>query len=153
MSVQLRGGRQLQARLRAIGDTSQFLRGFAPLGLRHIKIETPRKTGNLSRLNTIESVTDREIRYSNRANYAAAVHQGSRPHAIVPRLKKVLRFAATPGAARLSGTPRTGAPVVFARRVRHPGAKANPFMTRGLRIALGETSLGRAIVDLWNKAA
>jgi hypothetical protein len=153
MSIQLRGGRELQARLSAIGDTSQLLRKFAPLGLRHIKIETPRKTGNLSRANAILSVSDREVRYGNRANYAVPVHEGSKPHTIVPTRRKALRFAPSASGRRLSGSPQTGAQVVFAKRVRHPGNKANPFMARGLRSALAETDFGRAIVDLWDKAA
>lgn len=153
MSATIRGKRELEARLRAIGDTSKVLRKFAPEGLRQIKIETPRKTGNLGRNNSILSVSDTEVRYGNRANYAAPVHEGSRPHDIVPKRAKALRFAASPGGARLTGTPRSGSQVVFAKRVRHPGNKANPWMARGIRLALDRFGFGRFIVKVWDEAS
>lgn len=152
MSVELKGRKQLEARFRAIGDTSKLLRKFAPAGLGEIKRETPFRTRNLSRNNDIASISDSEIRYVNRAAYAAPVHEGSKPHDIRPRRRKALRFA--PGAgATLTGRPRRGAQVVFAKRVRHPGNKPNPFMLRGLRNAIEKFSFGRAIVERWNGAA
>lgn len=59
----------------------------------------------------------------NVATYAAALHNGSRPHEIRPRRVKMLRF---PG--------RDGAPT-FRSLVHHPGTKAKPW----LRDALNET--------------
>lgn len=53
--------------------------------------------------------------------YTLVHHEGSRPHVIMPKKAKVLRF-----------TTKTGK-VVFARRVNHPGTKANRFLTRALR--------------------
>lgn len=50
------------------------------------------------------------------AEYAVYVHEGTRPHVIRPRNKKVLAF---PGAS--GGT-------VFAREVQHPGTVARPFL-------------------------
>lgn len=152
MSAILKGRRELEARFRAIGDTSKLLRKFAPAGLGEIKRETPRRTSNLSRNNIIASITDTEIRYANKANYAVPVHEGSRPHDIVPRRRKALRFAPGKGST-LSGRPRAGAQVVFARRVRHPGNKANPFMLRGLRNAIERFSFARGIVERWDGAA
>jgi hypothetical protein len=49
------------------------------------------------------------------APHAILHHEGTRPHLIVPRSAKVLRF---PG--------RSG--IVFARRVNHPGTKPNRFL-------------------------
>lgn len=65
------------------------------------------------------------------ASYAAAVHQGSRPHEIKPKRATLLRFAV---AERKS----TGEPgLVFAKRVQHPGhPQGNPFLLRALRQAL-----------------
>jgi hypothetical protein len=51
----------------------------------------------------------------NRAKYASAVHDGSGPHIIRARKKKVLRF-------------EVAGKVVFARSVRHPGTSANPWL-------------------------
>ncbi len=151
MSAELRGRRELEARFRAIGDTSRLLRKFAPGGLAEIKRETPHRTRNLSRNNAIGSISADEVRFVNRAAYAAPVHEGSRPHDIRPVRRKALRFAVG-GNATLSGRPRSGAPVVFARRVRHPGNKANPFMLRGLRKAIERFGFGRSVVETWDEA-
>src|SRR5687768_7984981 len=50
------------------------------------------------------------------APYAAPVHEGARPHVIRPRNARALRF-------------EVGGRVVFARRVNHPGNRANPFLS------------------------
>jgi hypothetical protein len=49
------------------------------------------------------------------------VLDGTRPHIIRPRRAKALRF-------------EVGGGVVFAKRVRHPGTRANDFMGRALRL-------------------
>lgn len=50
------------------------------------------------------------------------VHNGSRPHVILPRRRTYLRF-------------EVGGRVVFARRVNHPGYRGDPFLTRAMRDA------------------
>lgn len=50
------------------------------------------------------------------------VHNGTRPHVILPRRGKYLVF-------------EVGGRTVYARRVNHPGNKADPFLTRALRDA------------------
>lgn len=52
-------------------------------------------------------------------------HEGSRPHVIVPRRKRALVFY-----------PSGGGPLVFARRVRHPGTSPNRFLTDSLPLAV-----------------
>lgn len=52
-------------------------------------------------------------------------HEGTRPHLIRPRYKKVLRFP---------GHSRTG--WVFAKLVRHPGTKPNRYLTDNLPRAM-----------------
>jgi HK97 gp10 family phage protein len=47
--------------------------------------------------------------------YALFVHEGTRPYMIYPRKASVLAF-------------RVGSKMVFAKSVRHPGIKANPFV-------------------------
>lgn len=49
------------------------------------------------------------------------VHEGARPHLIRPRRAKALRF-------------EVNGQVVFTQLVRHPGNRANPFLTRALRL-------------------
>lgn len=46
---------------------------------------------------------------------------GTHPHIIRPRRRKALRFT-------------SGGSVVFARRVQHPGSRANPFLIRALEV-------------------
>lgn len=53
----------------------------------------------------------------NTAPYAGFVHDGTRPHVIVPRNASVLRFV-----------PKGGGGPVFARRVNHPGTSPRPWM-------------------------
>lgn len=48
-------------------------------------------------------------------NIARWQHEGTKAHLIVPRSKKVLRFA-------------VNKEFVFSKRVRHPGIKADPFL-------------------------
>lgn len=53
------------------------------------------------------------------AEYALAVHQGTRPHDITPVRARVLAWQA-PGGTQ------------FATRVHHPGTKGRPFLTAAL---------------------
>lgn len=55
----------------------------------------------------------------NTASYALMVHNGTRPHEILPRSKRALYF-------QMNGAP------VFARRVHHPGTSARPFLRDSL---------------------
>lgn len=52
--------------------------------------------------------------------YAAMVNDGTSPHIIRPRRAQALRFT-------------VGGRVVYAKLVRHPGTRANPFLDRALR--------------------
>jgi hypothetical protein len=54
-------------------------------------------------------------------DYAVMVEDGTRPHIIRPRNKRALRF-------RPGGSGR----YVFAKFVRHPGTRPQPFMDRAL---------------------
>lgn len=59
-----------------------------------------------------------------RAPYVLPVHQGARPHVIVPSIKSALAFT-------IDGRP------VVTRRVNHPGNRAQPFLTLALSAAAG----------------
>ena len=54
--------------------------------------------------------------------YAVYHHDGTRPHVIRPRRKRVLKF-------------QSGGQTVFARKVNHPGTRANPFLLRAAQQA------------------
>lgn len=64
------------------------------------------------------------VRVGTNVDYAQAVHDGTRPHVILPRRASVLRF------------PSRGS-IVFARRVNHPGTRAYPFLRDALPAAKG----------------
>lgn len=60
------------------------------------------------------------------------VDEGTPPHDIYPKNKKLLRFGLNPVAKTVPGNilsraGRPGSPMVFARKVRHPGTKARKF--------------------------
>jgi hypothetical protein len=147
----VKGLSQLLSRFAAIKPSPKLMRDLALHAVREQKLLAPRKTGNLGRSIGVGRVTDNYAETIAKANYAAFVELGTRPHVIRPKSKKVLRFAPR-GAGRLSGSPRKGGAVVFARRVHHPGTKAKPFMVPGAKRAVD--ALGAEfIVRQWNSAA
>ena len=149
----VKGIPQLRSRLEAIKPNREMMQRLGLAAIREQKILVPRKTGNLGRSIGLGSLTASSVETRATANYAAFVELGTRPHDIVPRKAKVLRFALG-GSARLSGAPRTGAAVIFAKRVRHPGTRAQPFMLPGARRAIEAIGgLKDIIVKLWNDAA
>lgn len=85
--------------------------------------EAPAKTGELRNSIRSEPVTvvGDQVRsgVTAAAEHAMFVHEGTRPHLIVARRAKALRFV-------MNGQ------VVFAKSVNHPGTKRNPFMLRAL---------------------
>lgn len=95
------------------------------------RADVPVRTGNLGR-----SIGEGQIRFTGPrtvsgsvhalADYAAPVHEGSRPHLIRPRKAQALRF-------------QIGGRTVFAKLVHHPGSRARPFLRNaGMRIAARE---------------
>ena len=78
------------------------------------------------------------------ASYAAAVHNGTRPHVIVPRRGRYLRF-------------QVGGRTVYARRVRHPGTPARPYLATALVEVAGRAgfvvSVGRNVTVLGGTVA
>lgn len=151
--AELKGYAQLQARLHAIGGQGDagLMRQLGTAAVREEKLLVHRKTGMTGRSIHVASATPKSVTVV--AGFAAPFLEfGTRPHEITPNAAKALRWAASPSGARLTGTPRVGAAVVFAKRVHHPGTKPYPFMVPGAKIALGKVGLS-TIVDLWNGAA
>jgi hypothetical protein len=85
------------------------------------KDEVPVKTAALKRSITMDYRPISVSIYPT-VKYAYYVHEGTKPHEILPRVKKALRW-------------RSGKSWVFAKRVSHPGTKANPFVERTVRRA------------------
>lgn len=147
----IRGLPQLRSRFEAIKPNPDLMRDLAMKAVAEQKRLVPRKTGNLGRSIGVGRVTATSAETRANADYAAYVELGTRAHTIVPRVKKVLRFAAS-GSATLSGRVRSGGQVIFAKRVRHPGTKPQPFMVPGAKKALDDLGV-ESIVKAWNDAA
>ena len=146
------GAGQLESRLTAIGRPQQFLRTLAVAVVREQKLLVSRKTGNLARLIHIGSISNSTATIIASANYAAYTEYGTRAHIILPVNAKALRFAVGAN-RRLSGSPRKGAPVIFAKRVRHPGTRGMHWAQRGAAAAAGKMNLAESVIRIWNEAA
>ncbi len=151
----LSGGKALEARFKAMGQAPKVMLGQLGIrGVREAKLLVPRRTGNLGRTIRIGARTARYVEVKaggvREVGYAAAVEFGSKAHVIVPRKAKALAWG---GARTLGGRLRSGASADhFARRVRHPGTKAKPYLRPGLHKALQQLGLDD-IVKAWNGAA
>ena len=107
-------GRDLNRRLRTLEFRARMSAGFKTGRLR----ERIKRSGPKLNPRGLEGQVGSSVRY------AAAHHEGARPHIILPRKPGgTLRF-------RIAGR------VVFARRVNHPGNKPNRYLSRHLREAV-----------------
>jgi len=64
--------------------------------------------------------------------YALAVHEGTKPHRILPRRGRFLVFPASGSPGKGHGS-RNSSPMIFARVVNHPGTKPRPFLRNALQ--------------------
>lgn len=120
--------RNLMEAASKVANPQELMRGLAPIAERSVKAAAPVRSGKLRRsINT--RVEQKRVVVGTDVSYAAAVHEGTRAHVIRPSSKSVLRFETARG-------------IVFAKEVRHPGTKARPFMTEGLRRAESEIERG-----------
>ncbi len=67
------------------------------------------------------SPTGQFIKIGSKKKYALAHHEGTRPHMIYPRRANALRFVSR-------------GQVVFTYAVKHPGTKANKYLTDNLKL-------------------
>lgn len=147
---ELIGKTALERRLRAIGDTSAFLHVLQLSAVAEAKAIVPRKTGNLARSIAPGAVGQESAKVEATANYAAYVEHGTKPHTIVPKNKKALAWG---GERRLSGRLRSGATAThFAKKVNHPGTKAQPYLVPGAKKAVAKHGV-EVVVKEWNDAA
>lgn len=136
----LRGSKELRARLRAIKTV------FKPVG-RQWADETTSLAR--SRVRVVTGKTRNSIRRRNASLTKAAVvatggarflEAGTVAHQITAKRVTALKFNA-------AGRPR------FARKVRHPATRAQPFLRQSGRDALQKIDMLRDLIDLWNRAA
>ena len=142
MSFKVSGVPQLNSRMEAIKPNPEFMRTLALHAVAEQKKLAPVKTGNLRRTIGIASVTATLAETVATANYALFVELGTRAHEIVPKVRKALKF-----------TPKGASKPVFAKRVRHPGTKSQPFMLPGAQNAVRKAGFKDIVVKQWNDAA
>lgn len=156
LRAQIIGIKQLRARLDAVKTNKGVLRLVAQQGVKEAKLIVPRKTANLARTIRVGTVTDTSATVvaggTTEVGYAIYVERGTRPHVI--RSRPGGPSLAWGGKRTLSGRSRKGSkPTHFARSVRHPGTRARPYLVPGVRRALRQAGLRKAIVKAWDEAA
>lgn len=154
-TVTVKGTRQLQARLRAIGETRPMLRSLQIATVSEAQARVPRKTGHLQRSIVPGSLSDTSATVEARTPYAAAVELGSRPHVIRPKRRRVLAWPENAADRTLAGRPRKNMKgrMVFAGKVNHPGTKAQPYLVPGAKAAVENGGFRDIVVERWNDAA
>lgn len=70
------------------------------------------------------SKTGQQVLVGSDLDYALMHHNGTRPHTILARPEKLLRFSGRNGG------------VVYTHRVDHPGTRANKYLTDNLYLAI-----------------
>lgn len=138
--MSLKGGRQLKARLRALGQT------FKPLGRKWA-----RETVTLSQphIPIVTGKTRRSLRVRHASMKRATVYgsfvagiidKGAKPHMIRARKAPRLVFQA-------------GGRTIFARAVHHRGVRGRHYAAKAGREALRRVDMAQQLIDQWNGAA
>lgn len=112
------------------GDLRAFHRSLTRRIANSARVKVPVRTGNLGRTIGEEMQVYTPFHVSGgveaTANYAAAVHQGSRPHRIIARGDGTLRFM-------WHGRE------TFRKSVWHPGTRSRPFLANaGREVVAGD---------------
>jgi hypothetical protein len=135
----LKGARELRARLTAIKTV------FKPAGRKwtdkttelarsRVKVRTGTTRASIRRKNA--SMVRASVQASGGARF---LERGAKPHTIKARRVGSMKFS-------------VGGRTVFAKRVRHPGSRKQPFLIPSGRDALSEMDLLRELITLWNRA-
>ena len=155
MSIKTTGVQDLHARLVALQGMRKTLMGtLGTAAVREQKLLVPRKTGNLGRSIHLGAVTEHTADTIASASYAADVEFGTRPHVIVPRKGKALRWPASGSKTTLSGRLASGGgSYAFAKKVNHPGTRPHPYMVPGAARAMQRAKVKDVVITTWNNAA
>lgn len=137
----LKGGPELKARLRAVGQA------FKPLGkewgtdtAERLARYTPRVTGKTARSYRVRNASTRKATVVG-SFVALILSAGQKEHAEAPRTKHALRFYDK------GGRPQ------FSKRVTHPRVAGLNFRGRAAHEALEANSPLEAVIKSWNEAA
>lgn len=133
-----------QSQMRAVltgpqSDAVRLVNRAQNMTLNQAKTNSPFDSGQLRNSHKAEPVVVRGSRVEGRVSasggagqeYALPVHEGSAPHVIRPRRKKMLSWKGPEGR-------------VFASSVNHPGAKPRPWLFNATRQVAG--NLGFAVI-------
>lgn len=133
----LKGGPELQARLRAIGQALKPMgRAWADEAVNIGRPMVPVRTGRLRESMRRKSAT--QTKATVVAHYSAYfVDAGVKPHSLARRQK---------GESRTTRSART----IFHKK--HPGYRARPFRERMAREALRRKPLSAELIAAWNRA-
>lgn len=128
LAANMRGARTV-----VLGATNRLLRDIGDFMVPLLKQHTPVRTGRLrnsTRYQVLGRAEDMQLQIRQGAKtpagdfYGHLVRGGTRPHIIRPRNARALVF-------------QMGDRTVFARQVRHPGTKPNPYHLRALNRGKG----------------
>lgn len=145
------GFRELEARLKALGETQPMMRALQISVISEAQKLVHRRTGFLQRNIVPGAVTKDHAIIAARTPYAAAQEFGAKPHIIRPKTARVLAWG---GGRRLTGRLRSGQKAThFAMIVHHPGNRANPYLRPGAKKAVEGSGLRDVVVRTWNEAA
>jgi hypothetical protein len=101
------------------GEIGRLMRGRAEKARMHARAQVGKRSGALAMSIYIDQsryAGGQKLSIGSNLRYAAFVHEGTRPHMIVPRGGEILRFT------------QKGR-VVYSRAVMHPGTRPNRFLT------------------------
>lgn len=141
MKSQLKGSRELRARLKAVRES------FKPMG-REWAEETRDNARQLTRSHRRSGKLDRSFRVRASLRKAGVysrftgvfLNSGTTPHVIRARRSPSLIFTA-------------GGRTIFAKRVAHRGQPATRFAWKAARAAFREHTLRDTLITAWNRAA
>jgi hypothetical protein len=108
------------------GEVARFMREIGQKIQTQSKAQVKIRSGRLrNSIRVTERTwrTERAVEVGSKVRYAYLHHEGTRPHLIVPIRRTHLRF-------------RSGARIVFAKSVLHPGTKPNPYLSRPMRLVV-----------------
>lgn len=109
------------------GTTGRWLSRRGSLIVRLAKAQVGVNTGALRKSIHMRHFRDPRGQYlwiGSELSHALVHHEGAKPHVIVPKTAKMLRFVSR-------------GQVVFAHRVNHPGSKPNRYLTTPMRTVVG----------------
>lgn len=140
MAAKLRGKRELQARLRAIGKSFKPIgRQWADETVKAARPKVPVKTGRLRKsFRRRNASMKRATVVGHFTQYF--IDAGTVPHSIKAKRTGTLVFQGRRG-------------TVFAQSVHHRGSRAKPFRQRSAEEGLRNTPMADIVIAEWNRAA